>query len=755
VEDGAEFNEDLFFPERFGGAVALEGLKHAALNGRGRFFSADSQLDITRALPESLAAGEESVVAADVVIDGMAVADDTKAYQVNYRPSDWSGQVTAHWLNIGTGRGAVELGPPLWRAADLLPGDSEGIGAQRRIVTYGGRWVAPRGIGFRYDQLSDGQQAALGSDLKPDSIADRRAAELVDYLRGEPIPNGRSRETLLGDIVHSTPVLFGRTLFVGANDGMLHAFDAESGAERFAYVPNLVLDHLSALARIDYAERHRYYVDGPLHAGEVLVGDHRRRTYLVGGLGKGGKGYFCLLAGCRERSRVAGVFSDYRWESHVDDLGAGDAESRIAELVRWEYPRPDLSSDGRDNDGDGIADESGESDPNMGYSFGAAYAVNANCAEGGYRPVVIFGNGYNSEGQKALLYVLDAESGAIVRVIDTGAGCDNGLSTPALIDVNLDRRVDYAYAGDLNGNLWKFDLTAANPEKWGVAYGVDKNADGAIDAADGDEPEPLFRAQGQSITGRPDVMVMHGGCKAQAPGYMVFFGTGRYLGASDRNDDARQSLYGIWDYGDDSDDREHVGRLTDRDTGRLSSGYYLVPKRIIEETDSGGAATRRLDAVELDYEFVTDEEDLDGSAANNKSAVRLDNPKRNAGWFFDFPSGGDSPAAPAERVIGDVTIRDGRVVVSSFVPDNQPCGSGGSSWLYLLAACTGNSPPGPMSEPLVSRRYPERITSRLTVAKDMANPRRDLILFGVQSAGIQALEIPGENWGKVYWWQNR
>ncbi|MEJ2659425.1 MAG: PilC/PilY family type IV pilus protein, partial [Desulfobacteraceae bacterium] len=672
-------NDD--FPSGLRGSVALESLRHAALNGRGRFFDADSLQDITCALPESLTIANESVASTDVVIDGMALFADTKAYQVSYRTGDWSGQVSAHALSTGTSGNGVVLGPALWRAADLLPGDASGIGEQRRIVTYGGRGPEPRGIGFRYDQLSDGQQAVLGSDLTPDSAAERHAELLLDDIRGEPLPNGRSRETLLGDIVHSTPALFGRTLFVGANDGMLHAFDTESGAERFAYVPNLIFGHLSALSDVSYAERHRFYVDGPLYVGEVMVGDYRRNTYLVGGLGKGGKGYFCLMVGHRERSRVAENFSDYRWGFHVDDLGTGGSEYRIAELVRWEYPGPVVSNDEPDNAGDGAVTESGGSDPDMGYSFGAAYAVNANCPGESYRPVVIFGNGYNSANQKALLYVLDAESGDIVRVIDTGAGGDNGLSTPALIDVNLDRRVDYAYAGDLKGNLWKFDLTAADPEKWGVAYGVDRDGDGLIDAADDDEPAPLFQTRGQPITGRPDVMVMHGGCEAQAPGYMVFFGTGRYLGASDRNDVSQQSLYGIWDYGDDSDDGEYLGRLTDRSTGRLSSGLFLVPKRIAEETVSAGAATRRLDTDALDYEMIEDEEDSDGASANNKSTVRQDNPKRHAGWFFDFPFNADLSAVSAERVVGDVTIRDGKIVVSSYVPDNQPCGGEGSSWL--------------------------------------------------------------------------
>ena len=60
-----------------------------------------------------------------------------------------------------------------------------------------------------------------------------------------------------------------------------------------------------------------------------------------------------------------------------------------------------------------------------------------------------------------------------------------------------------------------------------------------------------------------------------------------------------------------------------------------------------------------------------------------------------------------------------------------------------------------MIEPLVSRRYPGKIGSRLVIAKDRSAPRRDLILFSDQFGQIQSLEMAGENLGKVYWWQSR
>jgi type IV pilus assembly protein PilY1 len=735
--------------------AAIDDLKHAALNGRGNFLSAFSPMALTRTLPEILAEMNEPACTADVAVNGMGVTADSKVFQASYQTKDWSGEVSAYSLEITTGQEVPSLGSSLWSASRMLPGGSSGTWDQRRIVTYGGPWMQPQGVPFRYDQLSTGQRSALGSDLVPNSAADDKAKDLVDFLRGRSFPKYRARETLLGDIVHSTPVLFGGTLFVGANDGMLHAFNAATGEERFSYVPNLIYDHLSALADHLYAYQHRYFVDGPLYAGEVMVGEYQRNAYLVGGLGKGGKGYFCLLVGQRERSPDNQTYGDYHWNFHVDDLDSGSSEGDVGELIQWEYPRPDPSNDWMDNDGDGFLDEAGEIDPNLGYSFGQAYAVNANCVEGTYRPVVIFGNGYDSENRKAVLYVLAADSGQIVRIIDTGAAGDNGLSTPALIDVDLDRRVDYAYAGDLKGNLWKFDLTAADPRRWGVAYGVDMDGDGVIDAAHGDLPAPLFQAPGQPISGRPDVMVMHGSCLPQAPGCMVFFGTGRYLGVTDRADVTQQSLFAIWDYGDDSDDSEHLGRLTDRDSGQLSSGLTLYKKQLVSEANQDGAAYRQLSADDIDYALVEDKVDADGYAVNNTSETQKKNPKHYAGWFFDFPLPVDASIASGERVIGNAAIRGGKVIVPSYIPDNRPCSGGGRSWLNILTACNGDPPLDSRNEPIHSRGYQGKTNDRPVVVKDLLEPRQDVILFMDHTGRLLTLKMEGENWGKVYWRQGR
>ncbi len=721
-------------------AMLIDDLWHATINGHGVSFTMDQSsalVDYMHASAPQIA-GEVTTTALTLNQEQLNVA--TILYRTTYDPTQWSGDVSAWSFRPGDD-GA--FGSILWRASEQFQ-QSGLTWDERRIVTYAGSQIqSQHGIPFRYDRLSPVQQLALGDQFDARQDMQQATQDLIAYIRGAAVPQFRSRSHPMGDVVHAKPVVVGNTLLVGANDGMLHAFDAQTGAERFAYVPNLVFDHLKSLSDPAYPGRHRFYVDGPLWAGEVQVGNYQRRTYLVGGLGKGGRGYFCLLAGVRHRPRQADAYGSYEWTFHLDQLGSQSGEEDTGQVVQWEYPDIDPSSDGIDNNADGMADEPGEIDPHMGFSFSQGYAVNANCAADSYRPVVIFGNGYDSPSGKAVLYVLDAATGEIVRKIDTGAGLDNGLSTPALIDVNRDHRVDYAYAGDLAGNMWKFDLTAQNPDRWGVAYGVDLNGDHTIDAAQGDRPQPLFQTRGQSITGRPDIMAMANACNPQATGYMVIFGTGRYFAVGDQSDTRRQSIYGIWDYGDDSDDSEYLGYLTDRSSGMLSTGLRLVQQRVLDQT-YGDDAARQISQSVVHYDVVEDPSDPNQN----------DDPVQHVGWFLDFPIAPDPLANPGERVIGKVTLRGGKAVLVSLVPEQTLCRSGGVSWIYLLNGCNGGQTSTTTEEFLGAKSINQPIYADPVIAKDPAQPHLDRIILPDAAGGIIQVPFKGEPWGKAYWWQN-
>ncbi len=353
---------------------------------------------------------------------------------------------------------------------------------------------------------------------------------MVPYIKGKNIAGYRIRTTKLGDIVHSSPVLEEGIIYVGANDGMLHAFEITSdnegkinGNEIFAYIPGFVFENLKELADPGY--RHRYFVDltPTVVKGNGILGGENSETILVGGLGKGGKGYFAL------------------------DIST--PKSMAPDDVLWEFPK--------------AADQEAKSD--IGYSFSKPLVVRTNSDRRDESWIVIFGNGYDSANDNAVLFILNPRTGDIIKKIiadNPSVGSGNGLSSPIAVDVNADKKVDFVYAGDLKGNMWKFDLTAKNASQWGVAYN------------DGTYDQPLFKAEGpdgseQPITSRPEVMLHPGG-----HGLMVLFGTGKLLGNSDFTDKNLQSVYGIWDYGDrvyypgewgdysNDDDQEYLGSFT-------------------------------------------------------------------------------------------------------------------------------------------------------------------------------------------------
>ena len=384
--------------------------------------------------------------------------------------------------------------------------------------------------------------------LTPDWSASAAATSenLINYIRGQKNYEMRSsgpfrdRTSRLGDIVHSSPYYHNNLLYTGGNDGMLHALDAATGNELFAYVPGLVYENLKFFADPDYT--HKFYVDLTPYVKERVDFSGTPKTMLVGGLGKGGKGYYAL-----DITDLSGATSF-----------VGMTEAAMANRVLWEFPDSGATTEVLND---------------MGFSYSKAYIAKSNDTTNAPW-VVVFGNGYNSENSSAVLFILDPTDGTLLKRIDTGVTNCNGLSSPALLDADLDEKLDYIYAGDLQGNLWKFDLTSTDYNDWGVAFGDDNNSDGSINFDDGDVPQPLFQARGpagsvQPITTEPDLMPH---CSyPDLPGFMIVFGTGKYLGADDLDDTSTQAIYGIWDYADDEDDYEYLGSFASGATPQLTN----------------------------------------------------------------------------------------------------------------------------------------------------------------------------------------
>ncbi|MBF0117744.1 MAG: hypothetical protein HQK79_02850 [Desulfobacterales bacterium] len=676
----------------------IDDMWHASANGRGKFFSAedpeqlvDSLTDLMEDIKSRLSSG------ASVAVNGESLTSTSTLYQAQYNSGDWTGDVIAYPIDQNTGD--IQKSETKWKSSDELQSvawDS------RKIVTYNG---TNSGAPFRYDNLTAAQKLALDSTwAATNASAVTNVQNIVKYIRGEEISGFRARQKKLGDIVHSSPILVGNTLYAGANDGMLHAFSTVDGKERFAYVPNLVFNNLSALKNTTFS--HKFFVDMPVYSRKIDSGGVG--TILVGALGKGGKGYYALNI------------------TNADSitLTSSDTESQIDDMVLWEYPKYNVT----DND--------------IGYTYSRAFISKSHLS--GNQWVVIFGNGYNSTNGYASLYILNATDGSLIKKIDTGAGSDNGLSTPSVVDVDNDGILDYAYAGDLKGNMWKFDLTSSDSNNWVVAY----NSSGT--------PKPLFQATSQSITSKPDVMK-----HCMRDGYIVVFGTGKFFADSDRSDMSQQTIYGIWDYGDDADNSEYLGTITNRTTGALSSpiGVSLLKQSVVDSRTTSGHDIRTLTAAATDWPTTAD-----------STSSQDPNPSLYAGWFFDFPNTGDWQG---ERVIKDVMIREGIAYIISFTPNNSPCAGGGNSFVYLMDACTG----GRTSTARLDINDDNKVDSndKITVGTEQLAPTaraftgmlhvpaivrlnepnsdkmRDRLIFSTSSAATVVLDTVAEERGIYYW----
>ena len=409
-------------------------------------------------------------------------------FKTDYEKVDYTGNVYAYPVSAA---GVVD------RAGERFDG---GVGGQINLQNYDtGRKIATMKddgtkIPFRLASLSAAQKTSLTA-----TVANQQG--LLDFIRGDRSNEAvglafRTRVSVLGDIMHSRPFYLANSsqpvLLVGANDGMLHAFDASAhggGAELWAYVPSMLIPTLQNLAANPYV--HTYYVDGGLNVGSITVSGVTTKL-AVSGLGAGGKGLFAIDV-------TSPVPAD---------------EATLAAMTKWEITPSRING------------TASASYANLGYTYGTPVITKANSSSG--ESVVIMGNGYLPGGNShSTLYVINASTGALIREIDTGSGTvasPGGLSTPVCIDtVGTDGRVDYCYAGDVDGKLWKFDLTSTTPASWTATL--------------------LYTTSpAQPITMAPAVATHPNG------GVMVNFATGKMFTAADKTDATTiYYAYGIWD----------------------------------------------------------------------------------------------------------------------------------------------------------------------------------------------------------------
>ncbi|KQV54359.1 hypothetical protein ASE26_01210 [Duganella sp. Root198D2] len=482
-------------------AETIDDLWHAAVSGRGTYFSAKDPAALQDSLHQALGSiGQSDGSGASAATSNLQpTPGDDNIFIANYRTQAWDGELSAYRMDTTTGD---VIGDPRWQAAVRLRLKVAADGTDTRTI-----WTSDANnnlVPFTTTDLPDAQKAYFNATVQQSlsqfnswSTEQKNAANadtLVRFLRGhDPMVTVdrenkrlyRERDKLLGDFVHSQPVHVGappfkfqdggydafvtakaarsRTVYAAANDGMLHAFDAQTGDERWAYIPPMVLPDLWQLAHNDYADRHRFFLDGALTVSDVKIGNDWK-TILIGAMGKGGRGYYAL-----------------------------DITDPANPRALWTYTAAD--------------------NPNLGYSFGPAHVTKVN-----NKWMAVLTSGYNNvaeggrydgdgKGHVFLLDLGDASMKAHVIDIATTAGTKENPSGLARLniaapDFNISNTGVAAWGGDLLGNMWRFNLTAGTATK--------------ILALD--SSRPIMAAP--DLTGTPDSVT-------------VYFGTGRFLGTSD------------------------------------------------------------------------------------------------------------------------------------------------------------------------------------------------------------------------------
>lgn len=620
-------------------------LWHAALNSRGRFIPATSSAALRDAfqgiLDDILSQTSRPLVS--IASSANRLRSDGLIYVAGFDSSSWSGRLSAYAIDAAT-QGISRT--PSWSAHQLL---DAGTPEARQILTHTGT----RAVSFQWDNLSREQQAALqGTD------SDTEGKRRLSYLRGHRGDENdkvggtlRRRDSRLGDIANANiwqtrqPVRMGfehpghadfrsrhanrkPMLYVGANDGMLHAFSAEDGHELMAYVPAGVYGQLLGYTRPDYS--HRYFVDGQAFTGDADVSGMANnaglqpdwRTLLVGALGAGGKGYFVLdvttpLVSTAPTStfKPSGVLLDRSFS------GSGAAPDEASKDIGHIQAPPVVSAV------DGSRSEQ---------------IVKLNNG----RWAVVMGNGVNSVNERPVLLIQYLDGARELRriVAQATTGQANGLSAPRLLDMNGDGTMDVAYAGDLQGHLWKFNLTHTDAAQWGVS---DWSGSGmpCKDAS----CMPFFSARDPASPGTHQSIVTAPLWMAHPlGGVQILFGTGRNLAEADRADTQVQTIYSVWD-------RSQYVAVKTGGLSETADPRSTIPGRTaLVQQSVTGAVTSRASGTEVPtHHFNTSRQPVAYSRTDAKAP---------RGWYMDLPDTG-------ERVLSNPQLFEGqKVIIATATP---------------------------------------------------------------------------------------
>lgn len=634
----------------------------------------------------------------------------SQAYFAYYDPVVYTGRLTANTINTDALGNVTINSTANWDASCVLSGvgaagtcattavpgptPAQGWAAGRTILT----WNGTQGIPFEWANLTAAQKAVLdASDAAP--INTNR----LNYLRGQranevgvvgSLNLFRPRDSVLADIIDSSPYWVGpptspytgtwkdrlysaaapaenlgqsylafvaaeqtreNVVYAGANDGLLHGFRTGSfsatgayvnnattpndGQEVIAYMPGAVVNTIhSTTANVDYANTnygHQFYVDGSPSSGDLYY-QSAWHTWLVGGLGPGGAAIYAL-----------DVTNDSTF-----------SEANAASTVIGEWTPSTITCVGNATCG-----------TNMGNTYGIPLVRRLH--DGNW--AVIFGNGWGSATGDAGVFIMVVNSGTAAKTfyyLSTGSGPNNGIAYVAAADLDGDHISDYLYAGDLKGNMWRFDITSQTETNW------------AAGAA------PLFTTSaGQPITTKP-VIASGAGYASPLQQLMVAFGTGQETPFTNSTAvayaPAAQDLYGVWDWNMNSWNSLSAAQYASLSVGPpnttgLASPYTIVPANLQAQTATLSATTGNVD--------------MSSSAAVCwQGSTTCGSNNNKFGWMLPLVGGADEQITYNPELIGSV------FTVNSVIPANNSTTAcvlnvnGG--FTYGISMLTGGVVPG-------------------------------------------------------------
>lgn len=610
--------------------TAVDDLWHAAVNGRGQYFSAQDPAVLVASLKEALSAvaAQFGAGAAAATSNLEPVSGDNFLYIATYTTGKWIGNLESRQINTTTGQPQKQA---VWCAenvpADPLAGTTACTGTMAakvgKISDTRKIYIAKSGslVSFTDTNLTSAQKAnfdvsKLTQYVGWNSLYKTTATSelLVNYLRGQTgfdtRPDNtfrlfRERESVLGDIVGSKPVHVCKPQFsyidpgfedfknsladsstgackrkamvyVGANDGMLHAFNATTGVEEWAFIPTPALSEMWRIADSTYSANHRFYVDGSPSVNSVCVANCDKntatwKTILVAGMNAG------VVLG--------------------SDPDTGDAYSGYFALDITDPDNPKFLWE--------INSQTAGFANKIGFTTGNVEIGKVVDASGTTKWAAVFSSGYKTAAGTTHLFVVDAYTGSAIRTINLPAAAE-GLSRIRIQTTHpqTDATFSNAYGGDLAGNVWRMNVNT-----------------GAV--------ARIVSGMGQPITTRPEISL----CNAKP---VIYIGTGKFIEAADLTDQSTQSLYGFLDDYDES-------------------GTITAPRSTFDKvTVSGSGTTRTI------------------SSASGT----------NIGWYLDLPD--KSTAGGSERINIDPLLQAGTLIFQSNVPDSGICVAGGHSWTNVL-----------------------------------------------------------------------